>query len=653
MSMEGKKKIAFVITRMIVGGAQEMAKRTAEFFAAEGNDVLLISGIETGREGELSVGCPVIRIPFLVRRISPVRDVRAVFRLMRIFHDFRPDIVHAQTAKARFLTSIAARLSGIEVVIQAVHGWSFNNETGRMKPLFVFLEKIAARLSLRTVLVSEADMAEGFRMKILKEGRTELIHPGVDFRQFETVGTEDVASLRRQYASPGERLVVLVGRLSKPKTPEVFVRAAARLLTRLGGVKFLVIGDGPKREEVARLVADRGIGENVKMLGLRPDAFRFIAAGDVVVHSSTHEGLPKTVLEGMAAGKPVIGTDVGGVAALIEPGVTGLLVKPFDDEGLAGAILKLISDPGLGAKLGKNAREKAAGYTLDKTLRDTKELYEKMSSPVLNAFTVDVEDWYQGLEVIDTSDWGAYPDRVDIGLNRILDLLAEAGHQATFFVLGYVAEKHPVLVEKIAAAGHEIGTHGYWHRLVYNQEPEQFRRELRDSIAVLEAITGRKISGFRAPFFSITRESLWALDILAQEGIRYDSSILPVVNYRYGIPGSRRFAHRVPLDGGRSIIEIPVSVHRYWGMNFPVCGGAYLRILPMRFMMSGIRGLHRSRQPLVSFIHPWELDPGHPRIKLPRRISLTHYRNLERTESRLKRLLGEYRFGTIQEVFHV
>lgn len=265
-----------------------------------------------------------------------------------------------------------------------------------------------------------------------------------------------------------------------------------------------------------------------------------------------------------------------------------------------------------------------------------------------SALTIDFEDWYQGLEIPHT-DWGQYEDRIGRSGRRLLELLAAQGVRATFFVLGYVAERHPALVREIQAAGHEIGTHGYSHTLVYRQTPALFREELTRSVRVLEDLTGRQVLGHRAPFFSITKESLWALDIIRDLGLRYDSSIFPVKNYRYGIEDAPRWPHEFE-GNGRPLAEFPITTWRVLGLNLPVAGGAYFRIYPYSFTRLALRAVARSGKPMVFYLHPWEIDADHPRIPLPRRIAATHYFNLGATEGRLRRLLRDFRFATMSEV---
>lgn len=268
--------------------------------------------------------------------------------------------------------------------------------------------------------------------------------------------------------------------------------------------------------------------------------------------------------------------------------------------------------------------------------------------PITNALTIDFEDWYQGLEIPYT-EWDGFEDRIVSAGRRLLDLFAAANVRATFFVLGYVAERHPRLVREIAEAGHEIGTHGYSHAFIYEQTPQLFREELGRSIKLLEDSTGQSIHGHRAPFFSITQDSLWALDVMGELGITYDSSIFPVLNYRYGIADAPRWPYQVQSD----VMEFPISTLRMFGRNLPIAGGAYFRIYPYQFSKRGLQSINRQGKPFVFYLHPWEIDPEHPRIPLPKRVALTHYFNLSATERRLKRLLNDFAFAPMKEVLYV
>ena len=277
---------------------------------------------------------------------------------------------------------------------------------------------------------------------------------------------------------------------------------------------------------------------------------------------------------------------------------------------------------------------------------------------VKNVFSVDLEDWYQGLE-IDMADWGAYPSRLEAGLEVLLGLLDAAGVKATFFVLGWQAEKTPDIVPKLAARGHEIASHGYSHRFVYQQGPDEFRAELRRSMRILEEQSGKPVVGYRAPFFSITANALWALDILIEEGIQYDSSVFPTRNYRYGIPSADRRPGWLRTPSGGRLFEVPLSTVRLptsgsrLGVNVPLAGGGYFRLYP--YALTRALSDHlcvREGGGLVFYVHPWEFDPKQPRIKLPRWVpEVTHYHRLDTTAEKTRRLLADFEFVTMREAF--
>src|SRR6266511_605870 len=274
--------------------------------------------------------------------------------------------------------------------------------------------------------------------------------------------------------------------------------------------------------------------------------------------------------------------------------------------------------------------------------------------PMLNALTIDVEDYYHVSafeSIIRFEDWDGYESRVERNTSRLLDLLDAYRTKATFFVLGWVAERHPRLVRTIQMRGHEVASHGYAHRCIYTQRPEEFRRETRRAIRTLEDATGQRIFGYRAASYSITDASLWALEILQEEGFPYDSSIFPIHHDRYGIPGYQRFCHVVNGHAGNGLLEFPISTVRLAGSNIPVAGGGYLRLFPYTLIRWGIRRINaREDQPALVYLHPWEIDPGQPRIQASALSRFRHYVNLEKTEQRLVRLLQDFTFGTVLAV---
>jgi len=273
--------------------------------------------------------------------------------------------------------------------------------------------------------------------------------------------------------------------------------------------------------------------------------------------------------------------------------------------------------------------------------------------PIVNAMSVDVEDYFQVSafdQAVPRSAWDTRESRVVRNTEHLLAIFDQHAVRGTFFVLGWVAERFPALLRTIAAAGHEIASHGYGHRLVYDQSRETFREDIRRSKAVIEAACGVDVRGYRAPSFSITSRSLWALDVLIDEGFEYDASIFPIHHDRYGIPSSPRFPYRVERDAG-SLVEVPGSTVSFGAFNLPVGGGGYFRLLPYTWTRLGIDRLNRrERQPAVFYIHPWEVDPAQPRISVGRLTQFRHYRNLDRTEARLHRLLRTFIFASVRDV---
>lgn len=272
---------------------------------------------------------------------------------------------------------------------------------------------------------------------------------------------------------------------------------------------------------------------------------------------------------------------------------------------------------------------------------------------MLNAFTVDVEDYFQVTSfdgVINRSQWGEYESRVVANTQRLLDLLSARGVRGTFFVLGWIADRFPQLVRDIDAGGHELACHSFSHRLVYDLTPAEFRSDLRRAKQAIEDAAGRPICAYRAPSFSITRKSLWALEILIEEGFTLDSSIFPTRHDRYGIPGAEPRLHRIETPAG-GIWEFPLAALQLGRFALPISGGGYFRLYPYALSRRCLASLNRSGRPFSFYVHPWEIDPEQPRIAGVSRLSrFRHYVNLGSTESKLERLLTSFRFGSMADV---
>lgn len=271
----------------------------------------------------------------------------------------------------------------------------------------------------------------------------------------------------------------------------------------------------------------------------------------------------------------------------------------------------------------------------------------------LNAMSVDVEEHFQVsafAEQIDKRDWHKSPSRVARNMDRILELFDEQNAIATFFTLGWVAERAPEIVKAIAAQGHEVASHGYDHSRIWTQTPEQFREDVSRTKKILEDISGQTVSGYRAPSFSVTEDTLWAHDILQDVGYTYSSSIYPISHDHYGIPSSPRFPFRFARSG---ILEIPLTTAKAIGRNWPCAGGGYFRLLPLSYTSWAMRRVNRQdKMPIAFYFHPWEIDPDQPRIdQISMASRFRHYVNLERFESRLTSILKRYRWGRMDDVY--
>ena len=273
-----------------------------------------------------------------------------------------------------------------------------------------------------------------------------------------------------------------------------------------------------------------------------------------------------------------------------------------------------------------------------------------LNTDVLNAFTVDVEDWYHicGVEkFLSPSIWKSLESRVTIGTEKILDMLSKRHIKGTFFILGYIAERYPELVKKIFNEGHEISTHGYRHQTVYNLTPEEFREDLKKSINILKNITGEDILGYRAPEWSIKKESYWGLNIIKEEGLLYDSSVTP--SWIIGDPEALPFPHQIETENGTLNIFPPSTFKSIMG-QLPFTGSWIMRLLPYNIIKKEVEKLNKLKMPAVSYLHSWEMDIHHPKIKLPWTKEFVHYVNLKECEDKFNRLLDDFKFVTIKDL---
>jgi polysaccharide deacetylase family protein (PEP-CTERM system associated) len=274
------------------------------------------------------------------------------------------------------------------------------------------------------------------------------------------------------------------------------------------------------------------------------------------------------------------------------------------------------------------------------------------AKPIVNALTIDVEDYFQVSAMapyVPRAEWDSMPCRIERNMDLILSMLAARDVKATFFTLGWIAERYPAVVKRISDEGHELASHGYGHHRASEQDPAAFREDIRRAKHILEDISGREVKGYRAPSFSIGKTNLWAFDCLLETGYRYSSSVYPVKHDHYGMPDAPRFAYE-PRPG---LFEIPMTTSRVMNRNLPAGGGGYFRLMPYSVSKWLIHRVNRlDHEPALFYFHPWEVDPEQPRVsEADAKAKFRHYLNLHRTEARLKRLLSDFRWGRVDHVF--
>lgn len=275
-----------------------------------------------------------------------------------------------------------------------------------------------------------------------------------------------------------------------------------------------------------------------------------------------------------------------------------------------------------------------------------------MDFTMQNVMTVDVEEHFQVAalaETISYQDWPDIPSRVEQNTHKLLDLFDQHDIKVTHFILGWVAERYPSLVKEIDNRGHEVASHGYSHQLIYDQSREVFRQETIKSKSLLEDTIGKSVAGYRAASYSITRQSLWALDILAEAGFQYDSSIFPIVHDRYGIPNSPREPYLLRTESGNELLELPLSTDSLMGQTLPIAGGGYFRLYPLWLSKWFYNRRVKQNKPFIFYLHPWEIDPEQPRVEVSWLSRFRHYNNLDKCSTRLSKLLQTYSFTTMQQ----
>ncbi len=273
---------------------------------------------------------------------------------------------------------------------------------------------------------------------------------------------------------------------------------------------------------------------------------------------------------------------------------------------------------------------------------------------MLNAFTVDVEDWFHICGIKDEKlrfeNWDKLDKRVTENTSRLLAILKEADAKATFFFLGWIAEKYPELILKVKKDGHEIASHGYIHKLIYEQRPEEFKEDLEKSISIIEGITKEKVIGYRGAGFSLVKDSLWMLKILATSGLKYDSTVFPARRGHGGLKSAPKYPYLLEFENNLKLWEFPISVTDVCGKNIPFSGGGYLRLFPYWFIRKSIKKINYDKKPAIIYIHPREIDKNQPKMKLPLVRQFKYYVGISTAEDKIKSLLSDFKFGSIREV---
>jgi polysaccharide deacetylase family protein (PEP-CTERM system associated) len=878
---DGQIRILHIITKLAVGGAQLNTLISARDISKKGYRSDILTGPEKPLEGNLfslgeKWGLNIIKIPHLKRDISPLSDFKALFEIKKVLSTGNYDIVHTHGSKARFLGRIAAAsFSGIKT-IQTAHGWPFYKSMNPfMKLIYVSLEKIGFNLAYMNICVSPRDRDKALHHNIGHFHDYRIIRSGVEFDEFRAARGSKTEARRKLGIDDETDVVGSVMRFCPEKAPDLFVRVAASVIERKPKTKFLLVGDGPLRIKTEKLIDSFNLKDNFFLLGSRKDVVDILPAFDSFLITSRTEGLPRSLLESLAAGVPVVSTDVGGIHELIKDGRNGFLSSEGDIDSLAADVIRILDSPGDTKELIAHVDEDLEPFSASKMVDDLFELYTKITSPSMNvvflcdnepfnipktiasiirkcpfnrytivsmqghgslkkpltnfkrymslygffgffvqlsrfvilkisgnlmlpskyshslkqtakrehavyatldrlnskrsreylrsldpdlfvsmacpqilrkktleiprlgawnvhsaflpqnrgmlptfwslyhgdtpgvtlhkmvpeldaggiliqkkidcsindtslyqllnttkelaseivaeglnllekgnctllpnpqknatintfptrndvikfqnlggriagirkkrpyiAISFDVEEWFQTYAArkwYPRKVWDQMNDRINDIVENILQILDDHNSRATFFFLGWIVERHPELVHKILEKGHEIGYHGYYHNELTSLTREEFSRNFDHFLNILGTYSIPQPVGFRAPSFSLRKDTSWVVDEIIARGFKYDSSIYPMFKLRYGTPEAplRPFT----LKGEKSsIMELPLASIPLAGVKIPIAGGAYLRFYPKLLHRIMLNRLSKSKITPVLYFHPWEID---------------------------------------------
>lgn len=922
--MADEVRILHIITKLAIGGAQMNTLISARDISGMGHPSSVLTGPEMPPEGDLydlaeKWGIDVITIPHLKRDISLYNDIRAYFEIKKIIKTGHFNIIHTHSSKAKILGRLAAASVKNVKIIQTVHGWSFFDSTNKLKKwFFVLFEKLGFYLAKTNIVVSPLDIEKGVKQGIGTPEDYVLIRSGVEFTEFKKARGNKILA-RKLIDLPADIFVVgAVMRLDTQKAPHIFVEVASAIHSKVPDVHFVIIGNGPLKEKTESLIKKAGLASVFHLMGARNDVFEFLPAFDVFLITSRSEGLPRTMLEALACGIPMVATNVGGISELVTGEKNGILCDDGDVDALAKGVIDILTTPGLSEKLLANVDHDLIPFSAAQMVRDLYKLYTdtihrrmnvvficddepfnipytvdyvirakplhnysivtvpghgSFSNFTLNikrymglygffgfikkgylfllyrflaginfyskfphslkqtsrrrhvpftrladinsdesvvfvnscspdviislacpqilkkrilqipkkgawnvhsailpknrgmmpsfwsllhgdipgvtihkmvnkldagdillqrtidsniettslnnllfqskktaailigealtliesgkyeltanvsehstynkfpthedvrcfmdrggvisgkvvprnkiALSFDIEEWFQttaSRQSFPPDVWNEMDSKVVAIVDKILDLLERHNSRATFFLLGWIIERHPEMVHKIVEEGHELACHGYNHSELAWISIEQFREELDYFQELIDKYSFPQPIGFRAPSFSIRHERQQIIHELLAHGYTYDSSVYPMFKYRYGIPDAP-LAPFLLKEGDSSILELPLSSFQFMGVKLPVAGGAYMRFMPgfmHRFFLSHIS---RSDRIPILYCHPWELDS----FNINRRMNhiqqfRQHYNSGKITLSRLHKILRIYRGITLAEL---
>ena len=634
------------------------------------------------------------------RTINPLIALRAIWRIRSALRAHRVDAVICHNSLAGIVGRIGAWLAGTPRVVYFAHGLACGPAQGAFDWQLRFqIEKRLAPLTDAIVVMNDYDERLSRTTPLAKdETRVHRIRGmGVDLARFVPTPFPEIREAlgKELDVDPSHTFVLCVARLIPEKGVLDFVEAARRIASARRDVVFLLAGSGPLLDTLRSQVADAGIGGQVKVLGWRSDISNLVKAADVFVLPSYYmEGLPVSILEAMACGKPVVTTHHKGCEDAVVDGRTAFLVPVKQPGVLAEKIQALLADAPMRQEMGRAGRRRVEEvFELGDCTREVADTLERAIGPspataspapalpaparpalarpmILHgydlqpcapppgardpksarcSFTVDVEDWYQS-----TVDFDApISDRVLRNMDRVRAILDEFRIKGTFFVQGRVAETFPRLIQELHADGHEIQSHGYSHRPLFSMDRAALRTELEYSVKTVEDACGVRVTAFRAPDFSIVRENLWALEVLAESGFEVDSSIFPLKTNRYGIAGWEMSPHRVEFQSGGGILEVPVAIATFGGLKLPVAGGGYFRALPMAVLERAVHKMLSDGRPVILYCHPYEWTPGELdeyRGRVNPFLAFTQSLGREAFIGRMRRLFATLPFGRFDQV---